>query len=255
MKKLDEISIVLSVCKDIIETGTSVLGDEITSELMSLKLDTDVKLLDAYSKRLFELKTIYGKLKKYPDIFSNFYNPDAISNEDALEYHIHSFLADTYAYREKVAGLLGKVRNSIPKVQREDRSAFDSLKRVFLDNFEPITGIRTKHTHGHVDDGWYLDGGVLRVRNHKTSLAFLSMDGIKETVNWEYVNKKMAKEGEEANEDLEQSKERWVKNSTEVLSMVENTVPKIFDAISVAFYEVLNINAAAVILRKHFLKQ
>lgn len=254
MKNLDEISTVLFVCKDIIETGTSVLGDEISSELMSLNLDTDVKLLDTYRKRLFELKTIYGKLQKYPDIFSNFYNPGAISNEDALEYHVHSFLADTYAYREKVSGLLGKIQNSIPKELKEDRGALESIKNIFLDNFEPITKIRKNHTHGHVDNGWYLDGGALRVRNYKSSLAFLNMDGIKETVNWKYVNEKMAKEQEEANEELEKSKERWIKNSTEVLSMVENNVPKIFKAISFTIYKTLNINTAADILTKHFIK-
>lgn len=255
MKKLDEISTVLFVCKDVVETGTSVLGDEVTSELKSLHLITDISLLDTYSKRLFELKVIYNKLEKYPTIFANFYNPDIITNEDALEYHVHSFLADTYAYREKVAGLLGKIKHSIPKELKEDRNAFEDIKRVFLDNFEPITEIRTRHTHGHVDDGWYLDGGSQKVQNYKSSLSFLNMDGIKETVNWEYVNEKMAREEEKAKEELEQSRERWVKNSAEVLSMVQNTVPKIFDTISFTIYKTLNLNAAADILSARFLKQ
>jgi len=129
VKKLDEISTVLFICKDVIDTDTSVLSDEITAELKPLLLKTNIKLLDTYRNRLFELKIIYQKLLQYPVIFANFYNSDVISNEDALDYHVHSFLADTYAYRERVLGLLGKIANSIPADQGEDRKALNEIKK------------------------------------------------------------------------------------------------------------------------------
>lgn len=57
---------------------------------------------------------------------------------------MHSFLADTYAYREKLVSFLGKIAHSIPKEYIEDRNIIDEIKKVALDNFEPITVIRTK---------------------------------------------------------------------------------------------------------------
>ncbi len=81
------------------------------------------------------------------------------------------------------------------------------------------------------------------------------MDGIKESVNWDYVKVKMAKEENEAKKELEKSKEKWVKNSAGVLDMVHHAIPKIFGTVSFAIYETINISAAADLLSTHFLKK
>jgi len=253
MRQLDIISTILFVCKDIVETKTSVFEEDFTAELKPLLTGVNIELLDLYKSRLYELKVIYEKLQKYPTYFTSFYNSEVISNEDALEYHIHSFLADVYTYREKIAGLLGLMQNKIPAEYVEDKRSLDDIRKIILNNFEPITSIRKNHTHPITDMGWYSDEGSLKIRNIKALESFLNTEGIKETVNWDYVRERLVVEDAEAVKALEESVERWTKNSASALHMIEQTIPKILDKVSFTIYMTVNIADASELLKKRIL--
>ena len=253
-KQIDAISTIIFVCKDFVESEKCLLGDEICGEIEPLLTNADPKLLEEYRNRLFELSTIYKKLQKYPTYFMRFYNTDVISDEDALEYHIHSFFADVYAYKERLKGLIGKIKNLSPKENKEDRAAFSEFISIIEGNFDQMTSIRGKHTHPNAGIGWYMDDGILKMRNFKSTVDLLNSAGIKETVNWTYVNEELKKEELEAGEELQNTKDKWVKNSEEVIKMVEHTTGGMLEAISYAMYKTAGIDTAAEVLEKKIVK-
>ena len=254
-KQIDETSTIIFVCKDFVESEKCILGDEICGEIAPLLTNADVKLLEEYRNTLFELSTIYKKLQKYPAYFECFYNSEVISDEDALEYHIHSFFADVYAYKERLKGLIGRIKNQIPSENKADRDELSELNSIIEGNFDQMTSIRGKHTHPNAGIGWYMEDGTLKMKNFKSTISLLNSDGIKDTVNWTYVKEKLKKEELEAIEELAKSKETLVKNSDGVLKMIQRTTEGILEIISFAMYKTANINEAAEVLEARMLKK
>jgi hypothetical protein len=95
-----------------------------------------------------------------------------------------------------------------------------------------------------------VDDGVLAVRNHEGFLSFLNSDNVKEEVNWEYANKKLAEDEYLVRQKLEKSKRKWAKESKKALSMIQRVTSKIFEDISLEVYAHTGTSTDAVIFLK-----
>lgn len=109
--------------------------------------------LDMFS-RINDVRTVFDRLQKYPIYFESFYAQDKelISDAEAIEYHLHSFLQDFYILQERLIRIVGHIKRDLKTF---DLDHDDELKRL-LDHlstqvqsvFEKVTtGSRRRHVH------------------------------------------------------------------------------------------------------------
>ena len=79
--------------------------------------------------RLNDLKTVFDRLQKYPIYFEYFYTSekDLISDAEAIEYHLHSFIQDIYILQERLIRIIGHLRKDL-KTFGLDRD--EDLKKI-----------------------------------------------------------------------------------------------------------------------------
>jgi|AntRauTorcE11897_2_1112592.scaffolds.fasta_scaffold01392_3 hypothetical protein len=104
--------------------------------------------------RLNDLKTVFDRLQKYPIYFEYFYTSekDLISDAEAIEYHLHSFIQDIYILQERLIRIIGHLRKDL-KTFGLDHD--EDLKKILNHLDEQVrlvlgsvtTGSRKRHVH------------------------------------------------------------------------------------------------------------
>ncbi len=129
--------------------------DEFKPELLYGQNKPDNKndffLLDIFN-RINDVHSVFDRLNRYSVYFESFYaDPLVISEDEALEYHLSSYLQEIYSFREKIKRLLNilKKGSKLFNIKNTDRvNDVISHLQVQLENgLTKVLDIRGKHVH------------------------------------------------------------------------------------------------------------
>ena len=97
--------------------------------------------------RLNDVRTVLDRLQKYPVYFESFYIDDKnlISDAEAIEYHLHSFIQDIYILQERLLRIIGHIKREL--------ITFDLDHDIYFKELIEHLGIQVKSTLGAVTDG------------------------------------------------------------------------------------------------------
>ncbi|HXK38377.1 MAG TPA: hypothetical protein VJ579_04910 [Candidatus Paceibacterota bacterium] len=225
---------------------------EINQKIRPLLLTVNTVNINECINRLTEIEWFENKLKKYTVYFKYFYvELDAIPDGDALQYHIHSYYADVYAYKERLLRFIKFIKKNIPRDEEVVESLNGLIDRIDI-QFKPITDIGNNHKHGgnKGDFGYYINAPATEVEILKNFSSILHSDGLKDTINWDYANILLREKEEKAVENLDKEKELWSLQSKQCEQWSVATSDMIY-RLSDLIYEISGIRDAALELEKY----
>lgn len=100
-----------------------------------------------------DIAALFDKLAKYDVYFEDFYpaNFDNISAAEALEYHLHSYLQDSYLVKERVENTLNLLKNKLNKYNLinilEIEKALKHVSNQIENALDSALVLRHKHVH------------------------------------------------------------------------------------------------------------
>lgn len=176
-------------------------------EIMTTKPDVeglDKKLLERYGTLIHVLNQAFKKVQRYELIFTEFYpNTPNITVHEALEHHIHAYLADISILRNAINRLLGSLKNDVLKIasnKDEMSEFFKQCLKVTHKRFNEATEHRDAHAHAETR---FLDPDLTR----SSGLQMLTKEGtpMRDMIKPEAIEGLV----KDAEESLQRSKERW----------------------------------------------
>lgn len=208
-------------------------------EIFSGEIDTeniDKKKIRRYSETIHILNEAFAKVKKYENYFENFYpSSDKITNSEALQHHIHSYLEDLYLLSEAIKKLIGDLKNDLQKVAQNKVEVLESLDKC-KSNMSPMfaRARSERKTHRHAL-GRSLDFNLVKSSSLQNLIANNSpfLEYLKEGAK-EYLEK-------EANKSFTESKEEWCNLSRENTSLISEQMERLFLSMEQLLYQFLGI--------------
>jgi hypothetical protein len=104
--------------------------------------------------RLNDLKTVFDRLQKYPVYFESFYTneKELISDAEAIEYHLHSFIQDIYILQERLIRIVGHIRKDLKNFELDHDESLKNLLNHLDEQVRSVlgavtTGSRKRHVH------------------------------------------------------------------------------------------------------------
>lgn len=150
-EKIDTQSDVVESYKDLLK----YFLDEFSLELLFNEKKPQNKkeefLIDVFN-RMNDIFSVFERLNRYPVYFEKFYpEPTLISEAEALEYHLHSYLQEIYSLREKMERLLNIIRKKAKLfkiVNTEDvDKIINHLKAQVKKGLNDVVEARDEHVH------------------------------------------------------------------------------------------------------------
>ena len=112
------------------------------------------KLANIYLARFTEVLTVFDRLIRYEKYFKNFFptNESGISESEAIEYHLRSYIQDFYILQERVRKITNDLSGDVSfyNIQNESDAtkALKHLSNQVHKNLKKITsGLRREHVH------------------------------------------------------------------------------------------------------------
>jgi hypothetical protein len=112
------------------------------------------RLAEKYLTELTEVFAVFDRLIRYEKYFKDFIPPQesGISESEALEYHLRSYIGDFYILQERIKHITDHLIEDLMKYNLEDKEdAVKALKHLsdkIHSKFKPITsGLRREHVH------------------------------------------------------------------------------------------------------------
>ncbi|MDZ4713677.1 MAG: hypothetical protein SGI89_15320 [bacterium] len=112
------------------------------------------ELAHYYLEKLTEVFAVFDRLIRYEKYFKEFLPPEksGISESEAIEYHLRSYIGDFYILQERVRKITDKLIEDLPnynfKNHGEVEKAIKHLSKQIHTKFEKITsGLRREHVH------------------------------------------------------------------------------------------------------------
>jgi len=124
--------------------------------------------------RINDIHTIIERLGRYDVYFDAFYpeNDSQISDAEAIEYHLHSYLQDFYSLNEKVNRLLGYIKNNIKHFDVGNPDVVKKLLEHLLNQvgngLKQVNNLRGDQVH----DMSVRDSEISRAKMLKTLMGF-----------------------------------------------------------------------------------
>lgn len=105
-----------------------------------------------YFSKLIELHWAIEKIEKYELYFSEFYsNSGKINDAEAVEYHWHSYIHDFYILEDRVAKIIGALKNDLSRYRianaDDTKDALEHLKTQIVKSLEEPHAIRKQLSH------------------------------------------------------------------------------------------------------------
>lgn len=102
--------------------------------------------------RVNDVFTVLERLDRYGIYFESFYpDPSLISEAEAIEYHLHNYIQDTYSLKEKISKLIGCIKNDLPHFEianpEDVKALLDHLKAQIESGLKKTITLRHKHVH------------------------------------------------------------------------------------------------------------
>ena len=208
---------------------------------------TNKKQIEKYRDLLLSIMYAWQKIQRYELYFTSFYPESSeISEVEALNHHIQSYLQDITIFKNKILAILGELKNDIPKVA----SNADEVKNFFRigidtikNTFSGVAESRNPHTHKGMR---FFDGQLIKGENAQGALKLLSEHLVKEVDNLFTAESKkefFEKLRKDEEESVRKTKEWWIigtrknaKQSTEMLN-------KVLLAVRPAMYKFLKVRS------------
>ena len=114
------------------------------------------ELAHFYFSKLMEVFSVFDRLIRYEHYFEKFYPPaeSEISESEALEYHLRSYIEDFYILQERIRKITQQLIEDLPhyNIQNESdvKEALESLSNAVHEKLKDITNVlRREHVHEH----------------------------------------------------------------------------------------------------------
>ena len=131
--------------------------DNFSLELLIGKIEPTHKneaLALIYFNKFMEVLAVFDRLIRYEKYFKEFFPPEKsdISEPEAIEYHLRSYLQDFYILQERVRKIKNSLINDIQHYnianEKDWIKALEHLSNKVHENFKNITSnLRRKHVH------------------------------------------------------------------------------------------------------------
>jgi len=198
--------------------------------------NTDKKNLNKYNKLFTGISHAYKKVLRYEFFFNEFYpNTKKISNQEALEHHIHAYLEDLDIFRNKIINFIGNLKNDFKKIainKKEIDSVFRSLIENIKKIFENVSENRNPHHH---HDLKFIDGDLI---DSETAFTMVKQ---REIVR-EYIKPELWKIIEQRSvESFEKAKKKWIIRARNNSSQITIFINEFFDNMKPHIYNLLSI--------------
>jgi hypothetical protein len=112
------------------------------------------ELAHYYFGKLSEVFAVFDRLIKYKKYFKEFFPPEGsgISESEAIEYHLRSYIEDFYILQERIRKITNKLIEDLPNYNFANQDVVEKairhLSKQIHTKFEKITsGLRREHVH------------------------------------------------------------------------------------------------------------
>ena len=112
------------------------------------------ELAHYYLEKLTEVFAVFDRLIKYEKYFKEFFPPEGsgISESEAIEYHLRSYIGDFYILQERIRKITNKLIEDLPNYNFDNQDVVEKairhLSKQIHTKFEKITsGLRREHVH------------------------------------------------------------------------------------------------------------
>lgn len=112
------------------------------------------ELAHYYLEKLTEVFAVFDRLIKYEKYFKEFLPPEGsgISESEAIEYHLRSYIGDFYILQERIRKITDKLIDDLPNYNSDNqdvaKEAIRHLSEQIHTKFKKITsGLRREHVH------------------------------------------------------------------------------------------------------------
>ena len=112
------------------------------------------ELAHDYLGKLTEVFAVFDRLIKYEKYFKEFLPPEGsgISESEAIEYHLRSYIGDFYILQERIRKITNKLIEDLPNYNFDNQDviekAIEHLSKQIHTKFKKITsGLRREHVH------------------------------------------------------------------------------------------------------------
>lgn len=111
----------------------------------------NLKKVKDYNLKLYNIASFLDKISKYPIYFKCFFPQDEkISKFEALEHHIHAYIQDLYAFKEKIKTFINLQKKDLKKIHVNpdliDKN-YSDFAQAIEEIFDHIKDIRDPHVH------------------------------------------------------------------------------------------------------------
>lgn len=208
-------------------------------EIMNEKIDVkglDKRLLERYSTLIHVLNQAFKKVKRYEVIFTEFYpNTPNISVHEALEHHIHAYLADITILRNAINRLVGSLKNDVLKIasnKQEMSEFFKECAKVTHQRFNEATEWRDAHSHA---ESRFLDPDLTRA----SGLQMMTKEGspIRDFIKPEAIEGLV----KDAEESFQRSKGHWCSMAKKNAENLTKMMDMLFISMEHPIYKCLGI--------------
>lgn len=198
--------------------------------------------LKKYMQLFFSLRRAWQKTLRYKKYFEDFYPPaEKIEKIEALNHHIHAYLQDMTALKNKIEVLLGEMKNDIKKIA-SNKSDIDMFFRAGVEKTKEVFSGVSKHRDEHHHRGMqFFDNDLLKAENAYGFMEMLNNPLFNAMVNQEYKPEVIAKFTKEKEESFEVAKKRWVEIANKNDEQTTGYLDELLKGVRPTLYQFLNI--------------
>jgi len=207
------------------------------------------KRLEKHQTLLRSVYHVYKKVQRYPVYFEKFYVSEEIITEiEALEYHIHSYLEDLTILKNKIKVFFETLKNELRKTASNGKELSDDIK-VFIRKiervFKQVDTYRGPHHHRGLK---FMDGKLLEAQNAQSTLEIIrSGVFLPRVANPEFIEKMKRKK----KESFEEAKKNWTKLAKENNVGLNKFIDSVFLDTKSLIYQFFDIKPMSDIFGKN----
>lgn len=207
--------------------------------------NVDLKILKRYYALISSVIDVLDRVLRYEIYFEEFYaNSEKIPNDEALEYHVFSYLEDSTILKNKLEVLLNDLKQDLGKIAsngNELKEAIRDLISQINDAFKTVKDVRDPHHHRGEK---FKDGAIASARWVRDILS--DDHPLRDSLKPQFVEH-LRKKGIES---FTKAKKHWVAQAKKNNAETERAIETIFSAVAPYIYVLLEIEPISKRLEK-----
>lgn len=237
-KKLNNLHDILADI--VIYNNPKSLKKEIAIKVDLSKVDT--KAVNKYYLLIVAIDQAFRRVQKYPIFFEEFYpNSKNISEIEALKHHVHAYLQDMTAFKNKVTVFLGTLKNDL-KRDAENKEEIEKALRWLAGQVANVFAQVSEHRDPHHHNG--LEFSDPDIMNATTATSLLALNKSQNLFNSDFISQLE----EQQIQSFQKAKEKWFKIASDNAKEVEGFIDDIMGRNKDFLYKLLNIQSLREII-------